>query len=148
MDIGKGKIRVLVYGTLKQGQANHPLLDHSGADFLGYDAVKANLTMWDLGAMPAAVASEDETLIRGELYAVDDDTLAALDMLEGQPFLFQRRKHWLHIRTTKAWVYELISLDLMEGNDDAEECKAGIWTGTAEERRFWITARKEEAKQK
>jgi gamma-glutamylcyclotransferase (GGCT)/AIG2-like uncharacterized protein YtfP len=103
--------------------------------------------MWDLGAMPAAVASEDENLIRGELYAVDDDTLAALDMLEGQPFLFRRRKHWLHIRTTKAWVYELISLAVME-DSKVEECKAGIWTGTADERRFWITARREEAKQK
>ena len=73
---------VFVYGTLLRGEANHGLLD--GAERLEAEA-RVRGTLYDTGeGYPALILEEGggAGLVAGEIYAVDELTLAALDALE------------------------------------------------------------------
>jgi len=73
------KIRVAVYGTLKQNQSNHWLLaDQERCGEFQCDLI----TLYDLGLFPAAKLSNSDG-VRVEVYEVDDETFARLDKLEG-----------------------------------------------------------------
>lgn len=79
---------VFVYGSLRLGQANHAhFLER--AHFVGEGRTRAEFTMLNLGAFPGVVAG-GRTAISGEVYRVDDATLAALDRLEGHPRMYMR----------------------------------------------------------
>lgn len=87
---------VFVYGSLKRGFRNHRVI--SGGEFAGVATTVARFNMLDVrGAYPALVTDLiDRTKagqILGELYNVDDDTLAALDKLEGYPDFYTRGLH-------------------------------------------------------
>lgn len=92
---------VFVYGTLKKGYGNHHLLSRS--KFL--DTAVTRGVLHDLGAFPAARTNDSGGQIHGELYSVDDETLARLDRLEGIPTFYQRDK----VETSKgpAWIYTM-----------------------------------------
>lgn len=79
---------VFVYGTLLRGERNHGLL--SGSSSLGRRQTAPEFTLYDLGSYPGA-AEGGETAIKGELYQVDQHTLARLDRLEGHPRFYRRR---------------------------------------------------------
>ncbi len=85
---GTTTTRVFVYGTLMRGEPNHRLL--AGADYLGRARTEPAFELVDLGAFPAMVPG-GRTAVSGEVYAVDDPTLAALDRLEGHPRFYRRR---------------------------------------------------------
>lgn len=72
---------VFVYGTLLSGMPNHRLLEKSK---LVSSNARTYGKMLSLGGFPGAyhVGYVDGT-IHGEVYEVDDDTLARLDQLEG-----------------------------------------------------------------
>ena len=137
-DIDKGMIRVLVYGTLKQGHSNHVLLEEANAKFIGYDSVTGPFTLFDLGAIPAVIDGEQgvNNKIRGELWAVQPEGLAALDLLEGHPHFYQRRKLWTDIHKRRAWMYMLMAPDFMPQN--ATQKGLGLWHGSNEENKFWL----------
>lgn len=80
--------RVFVYGSLLRGQCNHEWLQ--GARFVGEDRTAEPLTLVDLGEYPAVV---DQPLgpIVGEVWEVDEEGLARLDILEDYPDLYLRR---------------------------------------------------------
>lgn len=104
---------VFVYGTLRRGERNARLL--AAAERLGrarcegpacteprYDLIDLAPTghPWPamLGAGPLAV--------RGELWSVDDRTLAALDRFEGHPSLYVREAIRLEgARTAEAYLW-------------------------------------------
>lgn len=134
----KGKIRVLVYGTLKQGHSNHALLERANAEFLGYDSVTGHYSLYDLGAIPAVMDNtvEQPRTIRGELYAIEPEGLAALDLLEGHPNFYQRRKLWTNIHKKRAWMYFLTAPDFI--GPDTEAKPLGLWHGSPEENKFWL----------
>lgn len=93
---------VFVYGTLKRGQPNHHQL--AGSHFCG-EAELPGLALYDLGPFPMAIASGDPShCLQGELYAVHDTQLAALDRFEGAPRLYQRQSHPLPDGRS-VWVY-------------------------------------------
>ena len=50
---------------------------------------ESKYTMYDLGAFPC-ILKGGETQIVGDLYIVDDETLARLDLIEGVPTLYNR----------------------------------------------------------
>lgn len=84
--------RVFVYGTLRRGQYNHPLL--AGASYVGDLITEPRFTMIDMGGYPG-VLDRGTTAIVGEVYDVDVVTLARLDLLEEVPTLYRRR--WLQL---------------------------------------------------
>ena len=93
---------VFVYGTLKRGQANNHQL--AGSAFCG-EAVLPELALYNLGPFPMAIASGDPShCLRGELFAVPDASLAALDRFEGVPRLYERQQRWLSDGRA-VWVY-------------------------------------------
>lgn len=89
---------VFVYGTLKAGKSNHGLLEN--ATLLGVAFTNPNTwNMVNLGAYPALVeAAGPSPRIKGEVYVVDDETLKNLDILEGYPEFYTRKR----IRTYRA----------------------------------------------
>lgn len=90
---------LFVYGTLKQRQTHHERLQ--GARWEG-EALLEGACLYDLGPFPMAIAGEGE--VQGELYALPFRLLAAIDVFEGAPRLYQR--HWLPLADGRqAWVY-------------------------------------------
>lgn len=81
--------KVFVYGTLKQGFNNHPLIAASNFLFSATSVAKWCMIGED---MPFPYLLKQDYRgdlgglnIKGEVYEVDDDTLARLDRLEGYP---------------------------------------------------------------
>jgi gamma-glutamylcyclotransferase (GGCT)/AIG2-like uncharacterized protein YtfP len=87
--------RVFVYGTLKRGYPNNPLLE--GSEYLGeavtvptYKAVTV-LTYKMVGTnFPVIMPDPSGKPVAGEIYTVDDATLARLDRLEGEGRSYDR----------------------------------------------------------
>lgn len=92
---------VFVYGTLRQGESNHHWL--AGADCLGECRLPGSYLLYHLGSYPAVVTGPDGGALMGEVYQVDDSTLALLDELEEYPRLYGR----ILIATPfgEAWLY-------------------------------------------
>jgi gamma-glutamylaminecyclotransferase len=78
---------VFTYGTLLKGEVNHHLL--AQARFVAEGRTEPCFELFDLGPFPAMSAG-GETAVLGEVYAVDETTLARLDRLEGHPSFYQR----------------------------------------------------------
>lgn len=91
---------VFVYGSLRKGFGNHPLLERS--KYLGEHFTEDEYTMYSMGAFPV-VAEGGGSHIFGEVYEVDDNVFSALDRLEGYPDFYNRKQ----IRTEwgLAWMY-------------------------------------------
>ena len=90
-DIGQRRMthRVFVYGTLKRGHPNHPLL--AGSEFLGEGvtlptykmaATSFVTTSFVATSFPVIMPDAGGKPVAGEIYAVDDATLTHLDRLE------------------------------------------------------------------
>jgi len=69
---------LFVYGTLMKGMRNHVYLEK--AKFLEAGETAPEYELAYNGSIPAARAGNES--IKGELYEVDDETLASLDVLE------------------------------------------------------------------
>ena len=78
---------VFVYGSLLRSEPNHRLL--ASATFVGEARTEPHFSLVDLGAFPAMVAGGC-TAVVGEVFAVDTETLARLDALEGVPRFYER----------------------------------------------------------
>jgi len=126
--------RVFVYGTLKQGHCNNDAL--SNARFLGRCYLEGNYRLVDLGWYPAILDRPDgddtTTRIVGEVYEIDEDTLYTLDMIEGHPNYYTRRK--VATPWKNAWTYFLPQA--YNDREGADEITSGIWEATDEEEEF------------
>jgi len=78
---------IFVYGTLMNGLGNHGFL--SDSDFLG-DFETQEKYQLSADGIPFVSRQLELSSIKGELYAVDDDTLSQLDALEGHPNWYKR----------------------------------------------------------
>lgn len=100
---------VFVYGTLKRGGSNHLFL--AGQKFLGSARTQPGFTLYSLGDYPGMVRTPgDADGVTGELWSVDDATLAELDRLEGlDEGLYERIDVLLqpnpHTPSAQAYVY-------------------------------------------
>ena len=72
--------RIFVYGTLKRGCVNHAYL--GGQRWVGVARTEPRYRMFDLGGYPGMVEVADGLSIQGEVWDVDDDCFAQLDLLE------------------------------------------------------------------
>lgn len=100
------KLRVFVYGTLKSGRSNHSAVE--GNKFLGRATVTGPYAFVSLGWYPAIIEVPELPVreIGGEVWEIDHDTLATLDMIEGHPSYYERRKVLTSLGV-KAWCYFL-----------------------------------------
>lgn len=98
--------RVFVYGTLLSGQVNNRLLKE--ANLLGKTKI-GGYRMFSLGHFPACVRFENnEYQITGEVWEVNDDTFAKLDVLEGYPTLYNRTL--IETEFGGAWIYNMLRI--------------------------------------
>ena len=81
------RVRLFVYGTLMRGEPNAEAL--TGSTFIGAAATVATYRLVALAGYPGLLAGGD-TSVKGELYLVDPQLLAAMDELEDCPALFRR----------------------------------------------------------
>jgi gamma-glutamylcyclotransferase (GGCT)/AIG2-like uncharacterized protein YtfP len=80
---------VFVYGSLKRGFRNHRLL--AANEFVGAGITEPRYRLINLGPYPAMIETGAEPLsVTGELYRIDEATLASLDRLEEEGTLYQR----------------------------------------------------------
>lgn len=107
---------VFVYGSLLSDLHNHRLLGDS--PYLDAAWLPDGLfAMVSLGSFPALVHDPEGPPIVGELYVVDDATLARLDRLEGHPHFYRRQQVGSITRdahpeaSCTAWVYVLAAHD-------------------------------------
>ena len=103
--------RVFVYGSLKRGRYNNDLLRESR--FIG-ERITQDETwiMRSLGGFPGVVKQYHGGLsasICGDLYEVDDMTLARLDRLESNGHFYNRELVKLRDESEPAWMYVLIN---------------------------------------
>jgi gamma-glutamylcyclotransferase (GGCT)/AIG2-like uncharacterized protein YtfP len=80
--------RVFVYGTLKSGFSNHHLL--VGCEFFGSAVTVATYKMIENG-FPVIMPDPEGKPLAGEIYIVDDETLARLDQLEREGRSYDRK---------------------------------------------------------
>lgn len=123
---------VAVYGTLMKGQPNHRWMMGAGGEFIEDTLTDGRMHMVSLGAFPAISfhnPSEDNlTQVKVELWQVDDDGLAHLDVLEGYPKFYNRQLVMVNGR--QAWMYHLESRDAYL----APPIPHGDWNRYTEER--------------
>jgi len=80
--------RVFVYGTLKSGFANHHLLE--GCECFGAAATVPTYKMIEVG-FPVIMPDPEGKPLAGEIYTVNDETLARLDQLEREGSSYDRK---------------------------------------------------------
>jgi gamma-glutamylcyclotransferase (GGCT)/AIG2-like uncharacterized protein YtfP len=99
--------RVFVYGSLRRGQGNNRLLHTS--EFVDNATVCGRL--YSLGGFPGLRLDDAEGNVVGEVWLVDDDTLAELDRLEGVAVgFYERRRARARIGVEGrglVWVYQI-----------------------------------------
>ena len=85
--------RVFVYGTLKSGFWNHYLLE--GCEFFGRAATVPTYKMIENkmieNSFPVIMPDPEGKPVIGEIYTVDDETLARLDQLEREGSSYDRK---------------------------------------------------------
>lgn len=79
---------IFVYGTLRRGSSNHRYLEQ--ARFAGEARTRRGFRLYDLGHYPGIIRDGGQGRVRGEVYALDDETLAEVDRLEGHPTFYRR----------------------------------------------------------
>lgn len=97
---------VFVYGSLKKGYGNHPILGNS--EFIGKAKTYLEFQMYSFGGFPALVSGDKS--YEGEIYSVDEDTMVRLDRLEGYPHFYTRKEHNVIINDEDnplVWIYTL-----------------------------------------
>jgi gamma-glutamylcyclotransferase (GGCT)/AIG2-like uncharacterized protein YtfP len=71
---------VFVYGTLRRGGAGAMSIRFPDSKFIA--EAKVGGSLYDLGAYPGLLLDESNSLVSGEVYEVDDETLKRLDEFE------------------------------------------------------------------
>src|SRR6266700_2326648 len=97
---------VFVYGTLRRGGAGAMSITFPNSKFMA-DA-KVSGSLYDLGAYPGVLLNESNSLVIGEVYEVDDETLNKLDDYEASSH-YWRKQVEISLGGTQrrmCWIYE------------------------------------------
>lgn len=71
---------IFIYGSLRRGSPGSMSVRFPRSEFIAETKVRGNL--WDLGAYPGLQLSNSASLVSGEVYEIDDETLKLLDQFE------------------------------------------------------------------
>lgn len=120
---------VFVYGSLKQGFHNNDVL--GSARMVMVTSTLEKYVMRSLGSFPGVI--EDSTAkqaapIKGEVYYVNDATLASLDQLEGNGTFYQRKLVNVYGMNDPVWMYFFL------GDDEPS------WMGSDPDNRVRLTS--------
>ena len=109
--------QLFVYGSLRSG-FNHPAYAYISTHFTLVGSAKVKGRLYDLGSYPAALPTNDEAFILGELYTLKEEqefswAIAQVDDYEGvnpepgETALYVRKVTTVYIndQTTTAWIY-------------------------------------------
>lgn len=109
--------QLFVYGSLRSG-FNHPAYAYISTHFTLVGSAKVKGKLYDLGEYPAALPTDDECYITGELYQLKEEqefswAIAQIDDYEGinpepgEVALYKRALATIYIngQTTTAWMY-------------------------------------------
>jgi|APSaa5957512493_1039668.scaffolds.fasta_scaffold70672_1 gamma-glutamylcyclotransferase (GGCT)/AIG2-like uncharacterized protein YtfP len=81
--------KIFIYGTLKKGECREECI--SGV-FLGIRKTLPQYKLFNVGSYPALIEDRKEGIsIEGELWAVNEECLKNLDLIEGHPHLYKRQ---------------------------------------------------------
>jgi gamma-glutamylcyclotransferase (GGCT)/AIG2-like uncharacterized protein YtfP len=95
---------VFVYGTLRRGSPGAMSIRFPNSRFVA-DA-KVSGSLYDLGAYPGLLLDEPNSLVIGEVYEVDDETLGKLDDFESSSHYWRKQvKIAVGIQSKKCWIY-------------------------------------------
>jgi gamma-glutamylcyclotransferase (GGCT)/AIG2-like uncharacterized protein YtfP len=96
---------VFVYGTLRRGGAGAIPIRFPKSKFI-IDA-KVTGKLYDLGAYPGLLLNESKSLVLGEVYEVDDETLNELDDFEASSnYLRKQVEISIDAQMRMCWTYE------------------------------------------
>ena len=96
---------VFVYGTLRRGGARGMAVRFPNAKFVA-DA-KVSGSLYDLGSYPGLLLNESNSLVIGEVYEVDGETLNKLDEFEASSNYWRKQfEVSLSSHRIPCWVYE------------------------------------------
>ncbi|MFC1745111.1 gamma-glutamylcyclotransferase family protein [Candidatus Riflebacteria bacterium] len=97
---------IFVYGTLRRGLSNHAQF-LSDSEYIGTAKTVEKYAMYADG-IPYVVTAEPHSIITGEVYRVNEQTLAEIDRLEGHPDYYFRVKVEIILMNRErimAWLY-------------------------------------------
>jgi gamma-glutamylcyclotransferase (GGCT)/AIG2-like uncharacterized protein YtfP len=96
---------VFVYGTLRSGSAGALPIRFPNSQFVSDAQVSGSL--YDLGAYPGLLLNESNSLVIGEVYEVDDETLHKLDEFEASSnYVRKQVEISLGAHRRACWTYE------------------------------------------
>ena len=110
-------IPIFVYGSLKTGFGNNGILRNGMANRVGLATTVDDYFMFSLGGYPGVIDSgfspDKGKPIFGELWMVNEKTLRALDLLESNGSLYERKLTDIHyydstkneFAADRAWMY-------------------------------------------
>lgn len=118
---------VFVYGTLRRGGSNHFRL--AGAEFVTVGTITGR--MYRINWYPGLVLDAAGDEIHGEVYSVESELLAELDIFEGISAGEMDGSEYRRVQTTvvgqdsrllSAWVWEWLGMV-----DESQRLKDGDW---------------------
>jgi gamma-glutamylcyclotransferase (GGCT)/AIG2-like uncharacterized protein YtfP len=96
---------VFVYGTLRRGSPGTMAVRFPNAKFIA--DVKVSGSLYDLGPYPGLILDNSNSLVVGEVYEIDDETLKKLDDFEASSnYLRKQVEVSLGTQRSKCWTYE------------------------------------------
>ena len=124
---------VFVYGTLRRGGSRSMSISFPDSKFVS-DA-KVSGSLYDLGSYPGLVLNESKSLVIGEVYEVDDETLNELDDFEASShYLRKQVEVSLGNATESSWVYE----PNLEFYSPHRLIESGDWIEYAKTKTDWL----------
>jgi gamma-glutamylcyclotransferase (GGCT)/AIG2-like uncharacterized protein YtfP len=96
---------VFVYGTLRREEVRSMSIRFPDSTFVAEAKVSGSL--YDLGAYPGLLLNDSNSLVNGEVYEVDDETLTKLDDFEASSnYLRKQVEISLGDHKRLCWTYE------------------------------------------
>jgi gamma-glutamylcyclotransferase (GGCT)/AIG2-like uncharacterized protein YtfP len=125
---------VFVYGSLRRGNAGAMSVRFPDATYVAEGRVRGSL--YNLGAYPGLVLDGAASVVTGEVYEVDDDTLSRLDRFELTSDYSRKQVEVEHgSERTDCWIY--VPARDTKFFSDCELIESGDWIEHVRSQRRW-----------